>query len=143
MQDAALEPLTEDECLRLLRTADYGRVVVVTADGHPEIFLVNYALHERTVTFRTASHIVLARAPFGHVLFEVDHVDPATREGWDVVVSGEGADITDSVDRGSVAARKEHLEPWAPGTKDRYIAVLNPKFHGRRLYVPAAPPTYF
>jgi hypothetical protein len=143
MDDMALEPLAEAECLHLLGKADYGRVVVVTEDCRPEIFLVNYALHDRTLTFKTSSRVILDRAPLGHVLFEVDHVDPSTREGWDVVVSGEGADITDSLDRSSVAARSEHIEPWAPGLKERYIAIMAPKFHGRRLYVPAAPPTFF
>jgi nitroimidazol reductase NimA-like FMN-containing flavoprotein (pyridoxamine 5'-phosphate oxidase superfamily) len=141
--DSALQPLTEDECLALLGQAHYGRVVVVTAEGRPEIFPVNFVLHGRTVAFRTSSPTILGRAPLGHVVFEADHVDASTHEGWDVVVSGEGADITGSVDANSVQARAEQLEPWAPGQKDHWVAIVGPTFHGRRLYIPAPPPQYF
>ena len=143
MWDATLEKLDEKECLALLKQVEYGRVAVVTADGRPEIFPVNFALHGRTVVFLTGSAVLLERAPLGHVAFEADHVDPSTREGWDVVVSGEGADITDSVDTRSLLARSQGIESWAPGRKDHWISILNPRFTGRRLYTPTASPTYY
>ena len=119
MSDAALESLTEDECLVMLQRTKYGRVAVVNDQGRPEIFPVNFVLHDRTVSFSTASQVLQTRAPLGHVAFEADIIDPNTREGWDVVVSGEGADITDAVDQVSMRARSEPVEHWAPGTKDR------------------------
>ena len=143
MWDAVLENLDEDECLALLKRVEYGRVAVVTADGRPEIFPVNFALHGRTVVFITGSAVLQERAPLGHVAFEADHVDPATHEGWDVVVSGEGADITDSIDDPSLLARSQGIESWAPGRKDHWISILNPRFSGRRLYSPTASPTYY
>jgi nitroimidazol reductase NimA-like FMN-containing flavoprotein (pyridoxamine 5'-phosphate oxidase superfamily) len=143
MSDAMLEPLSEQECLDLLKGARYGRVAVVTAAGRPEIFPVNFALHVRTVVFVTGSAIMQARAPLGHVAFEADHIDPMTHEGWDVVVSGEGADITDSVDHLSLIARSDRVEQWAPGPKDHWISIINPHFNGRRLYTPAPSPTFY
>jgi hypothetical protein len=143
MFDAALESMDEEECLALLKQVKYGRVAVVTAEGRPEIFPVNFALHGRTVVFITGSATVQARAPLGHVAFEADNVDASTHEGWDVVVSGEGADITDSVDHLSLIARSDRIDVWAPGDKDRWISIAEPRFSGRRLYVPAASPTYY
>ena len=75
MVDAALESMDEEECLALLKQVKYGRVAVVTAEGRPEIFPVNFALHGRTVVFITGSATVQARAPLGHVAFEADQVD--------------------------------------------------------------------
>jgi len=143
MSDAALEILDEEECLRLLREVKYGRVAVVTQDGRPEIFPVNFALHGRTVVFVTGSTTMTAWAPLGHVAFEADQVDPVSHEGWDVVVSGEGADISDSVDQLSLIARSERIEQWAPGKKEHWISILNPTFQGRRLYMPTASPTFY
>ena len=143
MSDAALESLTEDECLAMLQRTKYGRVAVVNDEGRPEIFPVNFVLHGRTVTFSTASEILQARAPLGHVAFEADVIDAATREGWDVVVAGEGADITDAVDLASLQTRAEPVEHWAPGAKDRWISIVNPHFSGRRLYKPVPTSTFY
>jgi len=140
--DSAFEALTEDECLALLSKTEYGRVAVVTEEGRPEIFPVNFALQGRTVVFQTASAVLLARAPLGHVAFEADQVDTSTHEGWDVVVRGEGADITDSLDEGSLIARSRPIEHWAPGRKDRWVSIVNPHFSGRRLYVPTPSPKF-
>jgi nitroimidazol reductase NimA-like FMN-containing flavoprotein (pyridoxamine 5'-phosphate oxidase superfamily) len=42
--EPALESLSKEECLGLLKCAKYGRVGVVTSDGRPEIFPVNYGV---------------------------------------------------------------------------------------------------
>ena len=143
MTEEAFESLTEEDCMSLLRTAKLGRVAVVTSEGRPEIFPVNFVLHERSVVFVTSSPVLLARAPLGHVAFEADFIDPTTHEGWDVVVTGEGADITDAVDTQSMLARADRIEQWAPVQRDRWITIVNPHFTGRRLYTAAASPTFF
>jgi nitroimidazol reductase NimA-like FMN-containing flavoprotein (pyridoxamine 5'-phosphate oxidase superfamily) len=143
MLDTALESLSEQECLSLLREVKFGRVAVVTDEGRPEIFPVNFVLHDRTVVFVTGSAVLQARAPLGHVAFEADCVDASTHEGWDVVVSGEGADITGAVDTQSLLARSDRVEQWAPVHRDRWISVINARFTGRRLYTTAASPTFY
>lgn len=143
MSESALEPLDEQECLARLQQVRYGRLAVVTAAGRPEIFPVNFGLRGRSVVIVTGSRVIRERAPLGHVVFEADHVDAITHEGWDVVVSGEGADITDSLDGGSVVARAGEFEHWAPGVKNHWISIVNPSFSGRRLYVPAPSPAFF
>jgi nitroimidazol reductase NimA-like FMN-containing flavoprotein (pyridoxamine 5'-phosphate oxidase superfamily) len=142
MSDAALEQLTEQECLAMLKTVHYGRIAVVTGEGRPEIFPVNFLLHDKTVVFATESSVMLAWAPFGHVAFEADNIDAITHEGWDVVVKGEGADITGAIDQFSSLARSERLDLWAPGDKAHWISIANPEFSGRRLYRPTPAPIF-
>jgi len=131
---AALVELSETECLALLGSAEVGRIAVVRSDGRPEIVPVNFVVDGRTVAFRTDSAILVTSAPLGHVAFEVDAIDPIAREGWDVVVTGVANDITDTIDRWSEQVRSGDLTPWAPGAKERWIAIANPKITGRRLH---------
>lgn len=133
MSGPVLESLSEEECLALLEGVKYGRVAVVTREGRPEIFPVNFALHGRTVAFVTGSAVMQARAPLGHIAFEADDIDASTHEGWDVVVSGEGADITGSIDAQSLIALSERIEVWAPGPKEHWISIVNPHFSGRHV----------
>lgn len=143
MWDAAFEAIEEEQCRELLKTVELGRVAIVTGDGHPQIFPVNFALHGQTVVFITGSTVIEAWAPLGHVAFEADKIDQATHEGWDVVVTGEGADITDSRDSLALVARSYAIKSWAPGRKDRWISILNPHFTGRRLYTPVPTTAYY
>jgi uncharacterized protein len=143
MWDVAFEPIDEEQCVELLKEVEFGRVAVVTGEGRPEIFPVNFAVRGGTVVFLTGSEVMKAWAPLGHVAFEADHIDRSTHEGWDVVVTGEGADVTDSRDPLGLLARSDGMRSWAPGRKDRWIAVLNPRFSGRRLYTPVPSPAYY
>jgi nitroimidazol reductase NimA-like FMN-containing flavoprotein (pyridoxamine 5'-phosphate oxidase superfamily) len=143
MWDAALEPIEQDCCLELLKEVDYGRVAIVTGEGRPEIFPVNFAVHGRTVVFITGSPVIGAWAPLGHVAFEADHIDPATHEGWDVVVTGEGADITEARDAQALVTRTCGIKSWAPGRKDRWISIINARINGRRLYTPCPSNAYY
>jgi uncharacterized protein len=142
MSDTALEQLSEQECLAMLKTVHFGRLAVVTGEGRPEVFPLNFLLHENTVVFATESSVILSWAPFGHIAFEADQIDPQTHEGWDVVVQGEGADITGAVDAFSAQSRAIRLDLWAPGQKAHWISIANPVFSGRRLYRPAPSPTF-
>jgi nitroimidazol reductase NimA-like FMN-containing flavoprotein (pyridoxamine 5'-phosphate oxidase superfamily) len=63
MLDAALESLSEHECLSLLKSVKYGRVAVVTKQGRPEIFPVKYRVHDRTVGVNSFTAPPSARRP--------------------------------------------------------------------------------
>ncbi len=143
MWDAALEPIDGEHCLELLKEVEFGRVAVVTGEGRPEIIPVNFAVRGHTVVFTTGSSVVQAWAPLGHVAFEADCIDPVTHEGWDVVVTGEGADITDAGDTLALVARTYPVKSWAPGRKDHWILIVNPHFSGRRLYTPVPSGAYY
>jgi hypothetical protein len=133
-----LNEIGEDECFALLGRQDLGRLAVVR-DGRPEIFPVNYAMDGRTITIRTGSGAKLTYASLAHVAFEVEDIDPVTREGWVVEVRGFAEEITDAGDPWSEHARDAGATPWVKGQHDRYLAISHAQVSGRRIGSPAAP----
>ena len=126
------EPIDEEYCLELLKEVEYGRVAVVTGEGRPEIFPVNFVVHGHTVVFTTGSAVMQAWAPLGHVAFEADYIDPATHEGWDVVVTGVGADIARFTGPAGIGRSWPRHKVAGPlGRKDNWISILNAHFSGR------------
>jgi nitroimidazol reductase NimA-like FMN-containing flavoprotein (pyridoxamine 5'-phosphate oxidase superfamily) len=130
--EAALEEMAEEECLELLATQSVGRIAMVS-NGQPLIFPVNYVLEGRTVAFRTDPGTKLDAATLGKVAFEIDSVDDERHEGWSVTVQGIGREITDAWDSWSQRLTARHLEPWAAGAKEHWVAVATPVFSGRRI----------
>ncbi|HXX89993.1 MAG TPA: universal stress protein [Acidimicrobiales bacterium] len=127
-----LEEIGEEECLGLLAGADVGRLVVVER-GQPLVFPMNYVLDNRTIGVRTDPGTKLDAATLGRVAFEVDHIDPATHEGWSVLVQGVGQDVTEGLDAWSARVRASGIEPWAQGEKQHWIAVAPSSITGRRI----------
>ncbi|MCP2170174.1 pyridoxamine 5'-phosphate oxidase family protein [Goodfellowiella coeruleoviolacea] len=134
---AGLEVLSEEECFRLLTKAPIGRIVF-TDRALPAIQPVNFAVHDRAVIIRVAANSRLATAASNAVVaFEVDEFDRdgGTRTGWDVVVVGHAAPITDPDQLRE--ARQLDLRPWAPGIREHYIRIDLRMISGRRI-LPAA-----
>src|SRR3954454_19095780 len=117
-----LVELGQEEGLRLLRTRSVGRVAFVAA-GHPLILPVNYAIDAATIVIRTDRGTKLAAMPLTRVAFEVDDIDEAGAQGWDVVVQGHADDITDSIDRRSEVLRSIPIDTFAPGMKWHWIGI--------------------
>jgi uncharacterized protein len=130
--ETLLEELAEEECLQLLASRSVGRIAVVR-DGRPHIFPVNYVLEGRTVGFRTDPGTKLAGAVLGLVAFEIDDTDPLYHEGWSVVVEGVGREVTGGLDKISEQVTARHLEPWAAGAKEHWVAIFDPEISGRRI----------
>jgi len=130
-----LSEIGEEECLALLAGQTLGRLAVIR-DGRPEIFPVNYALDGRTITIRTASGAKLSFGSFAHVAFEVEDIDPVTREGWVVEVRGFAEEITDGADAWSVHARAAGPDPWVQGEHEHYLAIAAREVSGRRISRP-------
>jgi hypothetical protein len=63
------------------------------------------------------------------VVFEVDDVDDNHHTGWSVLVRGELADATGALSIDDELT--EHLEPWAPGQKDRWLLVRIAEISGK------------
>jgi hypothetical protein len=129
------EEIPEEECLELLAGGSVGRIATVS-NGQPLIFPVNYVLEGRTVAFRTDPGTKLEAATLGRVAFEVDSVDPELREAWSVVVQGVGREITEAWDSWSRSVTARHLDPWAAGAKEHWVAIARPVFSGRRIRRP-------
>jgi len=127
-----LEVLGTDECLRLLRSASLGRIGI-TSRALPVILPVNYRVDDRWILFRTSPGTKLDAATRNAVVaFEVDQVDPVYHSGWSVLVTGVATDATsgaadDADDEMSATPR------WAPGHRERLVAISIDEISGRRL----------
>lgn len=129
-ESVELESLSDARCWELLNSQDVGRLAV-TIKGEPDLFPVNYALDGKRIVIRTAPGTKLAAAIDHAVAFEVDALTTTRRTGWSVVVRGRATepkhieDYLGSLDLG--------IEPWAAGTKDRFICIEPTSVVGRVL----------
>ena len=129
-----LEVLSEEECWQLLRHQHIGRLAVCIA-GQPEIFPVNYAVHEGSIYFLTAEGTKFAGAVLGSgVAFEIDAADPLFHTGWSVMVRGRAVEV-ETMDE-LVVVEELPLRPWGPGVKKRYVRIVADQVTGRRIAVP-------
>lgn len=121
--------LSEHECWDLLACSALGRIVTC-ADGHPEIFPVNFVVQHRTVLFRTAEGTKLVSAAINNqVLFEAD--DHNVTEGWSVIVQGT-ARILHGDDEIAEAERAQLLS-WTSPAKQHFVRVMPLAVTGRRF----------
>lgn len=131
----ALEDLPRSECLRLLASVRVGRIVY-TSQALPAVAVVNFAVDEGGVVFRSdGSGNLEAATQHAVVAFEVDELDAATRSGWSVTIVGPADEVTDA---GEIAGlHMLALDPWAPGGKEHFIRIKPELVSGRRI-LPAA-----
>ena len=126
-----LDHLEPDECWRLLKTTDVGRLAVAIRN-RPDIFPVNYAVDDESIVINTAPGTKLAAAIRGSaVAFEVDALDPITRTGWSVVLKGEATEIQTLEEL--MAVEKLDIETWAQTDKTRYLRLRPDTVSGRRI----------
>lgn len=127
----SLESLDRDEAVELLGGEQIGRLVY-TRRALPAATPVNYVVRDGAVCFWTASAGTLAKAVHRAVVgFEVDHVDPAARTGWSVLVLGI-AEVTTDPEELEIA-RVFGPEPWAPGRMEYLIRIPLAEVTGRRI----------
>ncbi|HEY8524684.1 MAG TPA: pyridoxamine 5'-phosphate oxidase family protein [Acidimicrobiales bacterium] len=126
-----LEVLTDRECLELLRSASVGRVGL-TIEALPAILPANFAVLDGDVIIRTGWGAKLDAATDNQVVgFEVDDFDPATRQGWSVLIRGRAEVVRDPalLER----ARQLNLDSWAPAPRDHYVRIRSEVVSGRRI----------
>ncbi len=128
-----LEPLDHRDCLRLLSSSAIGRVAFVVS-GRPQALPVNYVIDDDgTVVFRTTARSILTAIDGQPVVFEVDGFDARLRTGWSVCVHGAGRDVSGHHDPPAERLRRLGLVTWAPGYRDRWLAIVPDAVTGRRL----------
>jgi nitroimidazol reductase NimA-like FMN-containing flavoprotein (pyridoxamine 5'-phosphate oxidase superfamily) len=134
-----LEELSRQECLDLLGSTRFGRVVVTTAQsGVPVIRPVNYVFDaaSQSVAFRTGEgskfHALVHSA---QACFEIDDHDAGTRSGWSVIIAGRTEEVTQ-------VAEIERLDRLglvmaAGGSRAHWMRIRARTVSGRRI-TPAA-----
>lgn len=128
--DNPITSIEEDSCWGYLASQQVGRLVTC-AEGHPEVFPVNFVLDGESVVFRTAEGSKLGYLTLNNnVAFEVDgwNVDG----GWSVVVKGSAEKITSTDEL--ARADKMPLLPWVPTSKPIYVRIIGDKVTGRQFY---------
>ena len=140
-EHGSLEPVVqamdEGECLRLIAQHEVGRIAYNGRFG-PTVLPVNYRLFERSIVFRTDADSPLdedlrtgiADAEY-KVAFEIDDLDPKTREGWSVLIQGAVHHVTDAEERAAV--EQAGVTPWPGGRKDLFLRVLPTRITGRHI----------
>lgn len=131
--DAGLEIVLPDECLRLLvdHSPNVGRVGLIS-DGRPLVLPVNYVMVDDAVVFRTGRGAKLAAATEGAaVAFEVDAIDASWEEGWSVVVHGRAEVVRDDDE----IARLDRLplRAWVPAERVHHVRIVPEQITGRSI----------
>jgi len=126
------EELAPSECATLISEGGVGRVAMCTPMG-PQIFPVNFVVQDDAILFRTAPYSTLGTYSRGtDIAFEVDHLEPAMKQGWSVVAVGRAEVLQDSEEIAEVRRRGEP-EPWAEGQRRLYVRLRWRQITGRRL----------
>lgn len=130
--------LSRDECLALLPTVPFGRLVF-TQGALPAVLPVNFLLDSAGVVLRTSPSGSVARVPDGAVVaLQADDVDAARRSGWSVTVVGQVRTVREPVELARLEALP--LRPWVAGDRSAVVVVDVGIVTGRRLGGSAALP---
>jgi nitroimidazol reductase NimA-like FMN-containing flavoprotein (pyridoxamine 5'-phosphate oxidase superfamily) len=134
---AVTQFLEEAECLRLIAAGGVGRIGYTGRFG-PTILPVNFALHEQTIVFRTGQD-----SPMGEdlrtgiadaeykVAFEIDEINPATKEGWSILIQGSAHHVDSESELAEV--RRLDVQAWPGGEKDLFIRIVPVRITGRGI----------
>ncbi len=126
-----LTRLSRGQCLRLLASARFGRIVY-TRQALPAVELVNFALDHGDIIIKTDAGGKLAAAAAGAVVaFEADDVHPGDCSGWSVTVVGQARAVTGRDE--AAGLERLGLRSWAPGDRDHFIRISPGIVTGRRL----------
>ena len=134
MTGTRMVELDRDECYRLLKTAQLGRVAVCAPNWGPVIRPVTFRFHESSVVFRTDRGSKLTALLLSErAAFEVDAIDQHSRTGWSVIVTG----LVEEVENAAELHRLERLglDPWAPGDKPNWVRIRSETVSGRRIEI--------
>ncbi|MCB5163844.1 pyridoxamine 5'-phosphate oxidase family protein [Streptomyces bambusae] len=130
-----VEELTSGEALALLGSVGLGRVVF-TRHALPAVRPVNHLLDAGDIIIRPhdgSTLTALLESPEGAgvvVAYEADTIDPATRLGWSVVVTGYATSVTDPAE---LERFTRLLRPWVDGTFTGAIRITPALVTGFRL----------
>lgn len=131
-QKRHLHPLSDIASMKLLDSASFGRMVF-SHRALPAVRLVSHLVVDDAVIVRARLGDV---PPLALVLtFEADEIDPVTRLGWCVIVTGMAEWIEDEDD----LRRYERLLPqWVAGEREQLLRIQAEFIDGYELLSGAA-----
>jgi transcriptional regulator with XRE-family HTH domain len=119
------------ECRRLIAPGGVGRIAFGTATG-PVVLPVNFAVLAGTIVIRTAEGTAIEGHADELVALEVDHLDEALRQGWSVLVRGQGHRVRHPAE---LRRLREDVVvwPWPGGDREAYVRIQPSQITGRRI----------
>ena len=127
---ARVEELDTAQCWRLLETVTLGRLAVEGHDGRPDVFPVNYLVHNGNLFIRSAPGAKLRSiAKHPAVAFEID--GETTRYHWSVVMRAAAHRMDTDAD--IEASGILDLVSSSPTPKDNFIRLMPDTVTGRRF----------
>ena len=123
--------LSRQECLSLLTTEPYGRLVLVRG-GLPTVHPVNFVLDGAGLVIRTREGSSLcAAAGAAAVALQADCIDRERRSGWSVTVVGKARIADDPVEVSRLAGLP--LQPWVNGIRNVFVVIELGIVSGQRI----------
>lgn len=117
------------DCWALLESEEIARIAWNGREG-VAVVPVNYTVGAGALWCRSSPDTALARECGGQrIVIEVDHLEPATRSGWSVVVFGVG-EIVDAADVPEMLA---DVDVWPAGARSLFVRVEPDEVTGRKL----------
>lgn len=135
-----LEPVPRQECQRLLRLNDLGRLAWPNG-AELMVVPVNYILDGGDIVLRTDPGGPIARTAVGTpAAFQVDDLHRDGHIGWTVLAQVTATLVEEPAERRRLQQRD--LQPWAPGDRSCYVRLTTTALSGRQLrYVVTSSPS--
>jgi uncharacterized protein len=125
-----LRPIPRAEALRLLASAPVGRIVF-TERALPAIRPVPFTLDGDDLVLRGGPDAGLTSAVHGNVVaFQTDEIDPVSRSGWSVTVTGQAHQVEEPSRLERLGAA---LGSWVPGDRGYFIRLPTALVDGRHV----------
>lgn len=127
---AGVEKIGTAMCWRLVEANSLGRLAIQNVDGHPDVFPLDYLVHEGNLFMRSAPGTKL-RSIVAHpeVALEVDGVEDAFH--WSVVIRGTATRM--NTDAAIEASGILGLVSSTPTAKHNYVRLVPETVTGRRF----------
>jgi Pyridoxamine 5'-phosphate oxidase len=130
--DRQHQQLTKDECLRLLASVPFGRIVF-TSGALPAVRPASHLMLNGELIIRAGLGAAITPTADGAgvvVAYEADQVDPDRLSGWSVTVIGRARQVADE----ALADRyRGSLWRWSSGEPDRVITIAAEVVAGFRM----------
>ena len=128
--ELGVEELTTAQCWGLVETSRLGRLAVDAYDGRPDVFPLNFLVHDRKVFVRSAPGTKLRSiAENPAVAFEVDGSDHGFH--WSVVIRANAERLDTDAD--IQASGVLDLVSWSPTEKFDFVRLTPVTVTGRRF----------
>lgn len=129
---AGVEEIGTAACWKLVEANSLGRLAIQNIDGRPDLFPLNYLVHEGSVFMKSAPGAKLrslARHP--DVALEIDGMDDAFQ--WSIVIRGNATrmDTVGDIEASGILT----LASDSPTAKHNYLRLVPDTVTGRRFPV--------